>query len=161
MVSLAVIRFVLLFAGVGMASATTYYISPSGDDDSSSTSSDSAWASLSHACTGGFDGTNDYVDCGQGTSLKITGAITVEAWVKWPGTGNPYSVTKTGGPSHRSYDLSGNPNGTVEFRVGGADCNLIKSSGTISIPTDEWVHLVGTYEPSSYVRLFEAGWKTP
>ena len=108
-----------------------------------------------------FDGTNDYVDCGQGTSLKITGAITVEAWVKWPGTGNPYFVTKTGGPSHRSYDRSGNPNGTVEFRVGGADCNLIKSSGTISISTDEWVHLVGTYEPSSYVRLFEAGWKTP
>jgi len=52
MVSLAVICFVLLFAGVGMASATTYYISPSGDDDSSGTSSDSAWASLSHACAG-------------------------------------------------------------------------------------------------------------
>jgi PKD repeat protein len=106
-----------------------------------------------------FDGTNDYVVfvCGQSSSLKITGAITVEAWVKWLGAGNPYFVTKTGGPGRRSYDLSGNPDGTVEFRVGGADGNSGKSSGTISIPTDEWVHLVGTYEPSSYVRLFVNG----
>jgi PKD repeat protein len=104
-----------------------------------------------------FDGTDDYIDCGQSSSLKITGAITVEAWVKWMGTGNPYFVTKTGGPGHRSFDLSGNADGTVEFRVGGADSNTVKSSGTISIPTGEWVHLVGTYEPSSYVRLFVDG----
>jgi PKD repeat protein len=104
-----------------------------------------------------FDGTNDYVVCGQGSSLKITGAITVEAWVKWQGAGNPYFVTRTGGPGHRSFDLSGNEDGTVEFRVGGADCNSIKSSGTITIPTNEWVYLVGTYEPSSYVRLFVNG----
>jgi hypothetical protein len=104
-----------------------------------------------------FDGTNDYIDCGQSSSLKITGAITVEAWVKWEGAGNPYFVTKTGGPGRRSFDLSGNEDGTVEFRVGGADCNSIISSGTISIPNGEWVHLVGTYEPSSYVRLFVDG----
>ena len=29
-----------------------------------------------------FDGVNDYVDCGNNGSLKITDAITVEAWVK-------------------------------------------------------------------------------
>jgi PKD repeat protein len=104
-----------------------------------------------------FDGTNDYVHCGQGSSLKITGAITVEAWVNWTGAGNPYLVTKTGGHGHRSYDLSGNEDGTVEFRVGGADCNTMKSSGTITIPAGEWVHLAGTYEPSSYVRLFVDG----
>jgi parallel beta-helix repeat protein len=104
-----------------------------------------------------FDGTNDYVDCGQSTSLKITGAITVEAWVNWTGAGNPYFVTKSGGPGHRSYDLSGNEDGTAEFRVGGADCNTQKSSGTITIPAGEWVHLAGTYEPSRYVRLFVDG----
>jgi PKD repeat protein len=104
-----------------------------------------------------FDGTNDYVHCGQGSSLKITGAITVEAWVNWTGAGNPYFVTKSGGPGQRSYDLSGNEDGTVEFRVGGADCNTMKSSGTIAIPAGEWVHLAGTYEPSSYVRLFVDG----
>ncbi|RCV64106.1 PKD repeat-containing protein [Methanophagales archaeon] len=104
-----------------------------------------------------FDGTNDYVDCGLGSSLKITGAITVGAWVNWSGNANPYIVTKTGDSDHRSYDLSGNPGGRVEFRVGGADCNTIKSSGTVLIPTGEWVYLVGTYEPSSYVRLFVNG----
>jgi PKD repeat protein len=104
-----------------------------------------------------FDGTNDYVNCGQDTSLKISGAITVEAWVNWAGDGNPYFVTKFGDRRHRSYDLSGNSDGTVEFRVGGSDCNTIKSSGSTSIPTGEWVYLVGTYEPSSYVRLFVNG----
>jgi hypothetical protein len=104
-----------------------------------------------------FDGTNDYVDCGQDTSLKITGAITVEAWVKWSGDGNQYFVTKSGSSGYRSYDLSGNEDGTVEFRVGGADCNTIKSSGRTSIPVGEWVYLVGTYEPSRYVRLFVNG----
>jgi len=104
-----------------------------------------------------FDGTNDYVYCGLASSLKLTGAITVEAWVKWTGDGNPYFVTKFGGPDHRSYDLSGNDDGTVEFRVGGADCNILKSSGMATIPTGEWVYLVGTYEPSSYVRLFVNG----
>jgi hypothetical protein len=104
-----------------------------------------------------FDGTNDYVDCGQDSSLKITGAITVEAWVNWTGTGNPYFVTKSGDSGYRSYDLSGNDDGTVVFRVGGEDCNTRKASGTISIPAGEWVHLAGTYEPSSYVRLFVNG----
>ena len=104
-----------------------------------------------------FDGINDHVDCGRDTSLKITGAITVEAWVKWSGDGNHYFVTKFGGPGYRSYDLSGNSDGTVEFRVGGSDCNIIKSSGPAPIPTGEWVYLVGTYEPSTYVRLFVNG----
>ncbi|RCV64105.1 PKD repeat-containing protein [Methanophagales archaeon] len=104
-----------------------------------------------------FDGTNDYVDCGRDTSLKITGAITVEAWVKWTGDGNPYFVTKTGGSAKRSYDLSGNADGTVEFRVGDSDCKTFKSSGTTPIPAGKWVYLVGTYEPSNYVRLFVNG----
>jgi len=29
-----------------------------------------------------FDGANDYVDCGDGTTLKIIGDITISAWVK-------------------------------------------------------------------------------
>lgn len=102
-----------------------------------------------------FDGIDDCVDCGVDESLSLTGAITVEVWVKWRGGGNPYFVTKMSG--QRSYDLSGNDDGTAEFRVGGADCATIKSTGGVLVPTDEWIHLVGTYEPSSYVRLFIDG----
>lgn len=104
-----------------------------------------------------FDGVDDCVDCGVDASLSLTGAITLEAWVKWTGGDNPYFVTKTGDGSHRSYDLSGNSDGTVEFRMGGADCGSIKSTGTIAVPTDKWIHLVGTYEPSGHVRLFIDG----
>ena len=104
-----------------------------------------------------FDGIDDYVDCGNSSSLSITGAITIETWIKWDGIGNPYFITKRGGPGDRSYDLSGNSDGTAEFRVGGLTCNSIVSSGTISIPKNEWVHLAGTYEPSQHIKLYVNG----
>jgi len=104
-----------------------------------------------------FDSVDDYVDVGNDASLKLTGAITVEAWIRWGGGGNPYFVTKFGDSTHRSYDLSGNSDGTAEFRVGGTSCSAMISTGEISIPTGEWVHLVGVYEPSSYIRLFVNG----
>ena len=43
------LAIVLLFAGICVASANTYYMSPSGDNDNDGTSLDSAWATLSHA----------------------------------------------------------------------------------------------------------------
>ncbi|MFH1431724.1 MAG: DUF2341 domain-containing protein, partial [archaeon] len=104
-----------------------------------------------------FDGIDDYVDIGNPSSLQLTGAITLEAWVKWNGTENPYFVTKTGDSTHRSYDLSGNVDGTVEFRVGGTSCNIIQSSGGLVVPADEWIHLAGVYEPSGYIRLYVDG----
>lgn len=39
-----------------------------------------------------FDGLDDYVDCGNGASLDITDAITVEAWVKPELTGEDLQV---------------------------------------------------------------------
>ena len=33
-----------------------------------------------------FDGTNDYVDCGNDSSLQITGALSIAAWVKTTAT---------------------------------------------------------------------------
>ena len=49
-----------------------------------------------------FDGVDDRVDCGADASLSLTGAITLEAWIKWTGGDNPYFVTKTGDSSHRA-----------------------------------------------------------
>jgi hypothetical protein len=85
-----------------------------------------------------FDGTDDYIDCGQGSSLKITGAITVEAWVKWIGAGNPYFVTKAGGPGRRSFDLSGNADGNI------------RGFSTYSLPA---LYLTISVVPISYVSI--------
>ena len=104
-----------------------------------------------------FDGINDYIDCGNTTSLSLTGAITLETWIQWDGTENPYFITKMGGSGDRSYDFSGNSDGTAEFRVGGSTCNSIFSTGAISIPKNEWVHLAGTYEPSQSIKLYVNG----
>ncbi len=104
-----------------------------------------------------FDGVDDYIDCGADASLGLTGAITLEAWINWEIADNPYFITKVGDSSHRSYDISGNSDGTAEFRVGGTACNAVKSTGTTSISGDKWVHLVGVYEPSTYVRLYIDG----
>jgi len=37
-----------------------------------------------------FDGVDDYVDCENDASLDIVEAITIEAWIKWRGTGSIY-----------------------------------------------------------------------
>jgi len=48
------------------------------------------WTSGKYGSALKFDGKDDYVNCGNGASLNITGAITIEAWV------NPLSSSHTG-----------------------------------------------------------------
>lgn len=45
-----------------------------------------------------FDGIDDYVDCGNNMSLDITGAITIEAWVKFTDVSQEYQHILEKGP---------------------------------------------------------------
>ena len=82
-----------------------------------------------------FDGSNDYVDCGNDSSLDITGAITIETWVK-ANTIVAYDtiVRKTSAYTFRLYE------GKPELYMWGlTDTNTI--SATI-LNTGQWYHLV-------------------
>ena len=66
-----------------------------------------AWVEGKYGRALQFDGVDDYVDCGSGTSLDVN-TITVEAWVKWTGGANTYrtilSKMSSSNPS-KSYNL--------------------------------------------------------
>ncbi len=52
-----------------------------------------------------FDGTNDYIDCGNGSSLGIADKITISAWVKPSVLGNRAILSKWGTGSQFLFSL--------------------------------------------------------
>jgi hypothetical protein len=82
-----------------------------------------------------FDGTDDYVDCGNDASLNITSAITIETWIN--GTaGTVSSQTITLRP-----DQAGDENtwtsGTYSSVNDQSDATYLESSGGVSPPWQE------------------------
>lgn len=99
-----------------------------------------------------FDGINDYIDCGNTSSLNAIGGttnITVSGWVYYTaygGGGQPYSVITVKG-SPWTWLLE-NPSNTFRFRItaGGADVSI---SDTSTHLLNTWYNVVGTYDGSS------------
>jgi len=103
-----------------------------------------------------FDGTDDYVDCGNDESLNITDAITIEAWIKpttWASYRYPVSKKKdTTGYSLQTGDVS---TSGLQFRIyiGGA---AYLAETNILPPLNQYSHIIGTYD-GSRVRIYMNG----
>lgn len=89
-----------------------------------------------------FDGTNDYVDCGNPTSLQLSSQITMAAWVY------PVSVTLNGNI------MSKNANAGYRFRIGSSNelwwyvsGNALVSSNGVC-PLNTWSYCVVTGDVS-------------
>lgn len=101
-----------------------------------------------------FDGSNDYIDLGNPTSLSSLGGtsnISVSSWVKYDsyvgsGGSQPYSVITVKG-SPWTWLLE-NPNNRLRFRItaGGSDVN-IEDTSIHSLNT--WYNVIGTYDGSN------------
>lgn len=96
-----------------------------------------------------FDGSDDYVDCGNDSSLNLDNEVTVEAWVK------PIAVPSSGeglaSKADLSYGLTYYVNGQVYFYTYSGS-----HFSTTSLPTGEWSHVVGTYDGTTR-RLYVNG----
>jgi hypothetical protein len=92
-----------------------------------------------------FDGNNDYVNAGNGANLNITGAITVEAWIK------PISLAASSGDFVSKYQ---NGTGGFSFTRYQDDAlffindgnNYLYAHGVFS--ENEWVHIAYTADNS-------------
>ncbi len=91
-----------------------------------------------------LNGSSDYVNCGNDTSLEITQEISIEAWVK-PDIRNSHHVIACKGSY--TYFLS-ICYGTARLLIGKQDrsgWNIILA-GSTSLDNTKWYHIVGTYK---------------
>ncbi len=95
-----------------------------------------------------FDGADDRVDIGNPVEMRLTGPMTLAAWV-WVDTisGNGRIVTKGGGSGQRCWSL--NVEGTDNWAL------QVASSGTANVSllvpgilTGQWIHVAGVYDPA-------------
>ncbi|WP_426750370.1 LamG-like jellyroll fold domain-containing protein [Myxococcus sp. Y35] len=104
-----------------------------------------------------LDGTDDRIDLGNPSHLQLTGAMTVSAWV-WVDAfaENGRIINKQGGSTNRGWSLNVESGGYASFQVASSATSLVLVDGT-ALPTGQWVHLAGTYEPGVALRLYVNG----
>jgi len=100
-----------------------------------------------------FDGANDYIDCGNNASLRITGNMTISAWVKSSSSARQRFITKYGSGTDDSFYLSIRPT-TGKFRFNAASGEAESSS---AVNDGDWHHLVAQYTTSTKLEVFIDG----
>ncbi|HEY1047788.1 MAG TPA: LamG-like jellyroll fold domain-containing protein [Bacteroidia bacterium] len=96
-----------------------------------------------------FDGVNDHIDCGNDTSLQISGKnITLEAWVyptAWKT--NAYEgnvICKEYNTNNYGYMLRVGDGGKLNFALGDGTWHEITTAAIMSLNT--WQHIAGTFD---------------
>lgn len=106
-----------------------------------------------------FDGIDDYVNIGNPSELQLTGAMTISAWVRMDTTGtlNSRVITKSGPIGQRGWDMTGENDNKMYFKIAQNGTTNIEVGSSGTIPIGEWVHWAGVYEPGSSLRLYKNG----
>jgi len=133
--------------------------------DSSANSNDGTWVnSPTYAASGQIDGaltlngTDQYVDAGNDSSLQITGSMTVSAWVNassFGSSGDDTIVSKTkNNATDIGWGLSGTEdNGPNQFMFflseDGSDTYTVDCYSATEYTTNVWYHVAATYDAST------------
>jgi hypothetical protein len=102
-----------------------------------------------------LNGTNDYVDCGNGATLNITDRITVAAWIKPSDVGNGEHNDFVGKGDH-AYALKHNRDNTIQFFIYDGAWFAANSPVLDAAFNDMWHHVAGTYD-GTQVKLYLDG----
>ena len=97
-----------------------------------------------------FDGTDDRLDCGNGSSLQITGnKITLEAWINvnefksQPFAGSV--IVKDQGSNSSGYMIRCGGDGIINFNIGNGSWHEINTPVN-SVQLNNWQHVATTYD---------------
>jgi len=129
---------------------------------SASPATSTAWVEGKYSCGIDFDGSDDYVSVTStaGSSLDITGAITLSAWVKNDDAliaSTEYIVGKWSS-SDRAYQLWRLSDETYQFgtdRDGDGSPQAVTASAVHA--DTNWHHVVGVFVPSTSAKIYVNG----
>ena len=104
-----------------------------------------------------FDGTNDYIDCGNGASLHSGGSFAISAWVKTNSISAIVGIARKGEAVAGTYFLWVNADYTLSiyFYDDTSTARNLVSTGKISV--GEYSHVVGTYDDGNELRIYING----
>jgi hypothetical protein len=109
-----------------------------------------------------FDGVDDKVNCGNSSSLQITGyAISIEAWV-YPTSFSTYVyqnniVVKEDNSNDAGFMLRTGEGGKLNFAIGDGTGGWDELTSTTAVlALNKWQHVAGTYD-GNYMRLLVNG----
>ena len=92
-----------------------------------------------------FDGNNDYGKVEDSSSLDVSSAITVAAWVNpdnlQSGKGYPFIVSKSS-----AFTLYSHKDRRIRFRIYKPNGSKVIAKPSATIPNAKWTHVVGTYD---------------
>ena len=95
-----------------------------------------------------FDG-NDYIDCGNDSSLALTSNFSVSAWVKSSNIGlYAIAVSKNSGNNGFSLQMRGQ-NNQFKFNINDGSWQSAIYSGINPIDDGKWHHVLGTFDGST------------
>lgn len=113
-----------------------------------------------------LDGATSYVTVADTVEIDLTGALTMEAWIKLDSipTGNGGIIGKyIGAGNQRSFLLYVNGQGTANgglamvLSADGTFTNATNLADTTPLPLNQWLHVVGTFQPGQSMRLYLNG----
>ena len=107
-----------------------------------------------------FDGVDDYVDCGNPSSLQITNTITLSAWVKMSSTSGQSQdcIISKDNTSQRSYTIWGKTSfssSPIAYIWNGGTNYSVQA--TTNIEDDNWHHVMLVYVPSTSLNIYIDG----
>ncbi len=107
------------------------------------------WVAFSSTHSINFDGSNDYLDCGNPTGLQITGAFTISLWAKLDSSASDGTLYIMAGKdaSYKGWNLQrSTANKIVFYAETGTPSNLSDIATSSSTITDSnWHHYVGVF----------------
>ena len=102
-----------------------------------------------------LDGVDDMVDCG---NIKPTGAMTISYWFKGKSaSGNVTTLGTMGSSGQRGYMLGVNSSNLWAFQIASSATAVKSLIHTLTIDNTKWYHIVGVYNPSTYMRIYIDG----
>jgi hypothetical protein len=169
---------VMYFDDIKVTSTSSSLVSHWQFDEGTGSAAFDSWGSNDGTITGAswvngligdaldFDGSGDYVNVGNDDSLEIditNSNVTISAWIypKVLDNYEPVFVADDYDGAYYGYMLMITPNGKVWLTYGdgtGVDLNSRKTkTGTTSLQTDTWYHVVGVIRGGTDMSIFING----